>query len=68
MKHAWHQTADMDKIYFSTIAHSDEWTIWGTASYYFPFASRLAQIKYGWNILGAYVAIRLWLEELRGKL
>lgn len=67
MKHAWHQAADMNKIYFSTIAHSDSWTCWGTDSYYFPLAERIARLPHGWDVLKAYISFRLWIDELRGK-
>ena len=55
------------KIYFSRVSTVDEWELWDFSSYRFPYADRIARMKYGLKILGAYFMFRLFLENLWEK-
>jgi hypothetical protein len=52
-----------NKVYWSTIHSAEEWDIWSTKSYYFPFAEKIAQMPCGWTLLKTYICIRAWLES-----
>jgi hypothetical protein len=60
-------TSPQGKIYFSRVSAADEWDLWELRSFKFPYAEKLAKIKYGWKILGAYLTFRLFLENLWEK-
>lgn len=50
-----------DKIYFSRICNPEEFP--DVEIYWFPFAERIARMKYGIKVVKLYVWIRLKLDK-----